>query len=83
MLGLEVNSRGLWGPQDGPHSSLPAFVPESFSWRVITSCRPEKGPGPTSVRAPILKKYLVSLSRPRTSALKMFPGRWGKQGEQG
>ena len=49
----------------------------------MTSCRPEKGPGPTSVRAPILKKYLVSLSRPWTSALKMFPGGQGSQGEQG
>lgn len=65
-------------PQRPPPSSL---VPENVSWRVITSCKREKGPGPTSVRAPILKKYRVSLSRPCTSALKMFP-RVGS-GEQG
>lgn len=33
----------------------------------------EKGPGPTSVAAPNLKKYWVPLDRPWTSILVMVP----------
>lgn len=61
------------------HNSLPAmghrekFIPDNFSRRVCTSLTFEYGPDPTTVFAPILKKYLVSLSRPCTSVLKIFP----------
>lgn len=50
-----------------------ALIPDSFSRRVCTSFTLEYGPDPTTVLAPILKKYRVSLSNPCTSVLKIFP----------
>lgn len=50
------------GARQGLTNRMP--VPENFSRSVCTSLTFEYGPDPTTVFAPILKKYLVLLSRP-------------------